>query len=128
MEIEHVALNVPDPVALAAWYTQYLGMRVLRRLDQAPFTHFIADSAGRVVLELYHHTKAALPDYASFDPLVLHVAFRVDDVAGTRRRLLEAGATAAGEIVTTEAGDVMTFLRDPWGVALQLVKRARPLL
>jgi glyoxylase I family protein len=128
MDIEHVALNVPDPVAMAAWYVEHLHMRVLRRLEQAPLTHFIADQSGRVVLELYHHTRAAVPDYASFDPLVLHIAFRVDDVTAERQRLIAAGARPAGEVVTTEAGDVMTFLHDPWGVAVQLVKRQRPLI
>ncbi len=128
MDIEHLALNVADPVAMAAWYVQHLQMHVLRRLQQAPHTHFLADAAGRVVLELYHHTKAPVPDYAAADPLVLHIAFRVEDVAAERQRLLAAGARPAGDVVTTEAGDVMTLVRDPWGVALQLVRRNRPLL
>src|SRR5207248_46742 len=105
---EHVALNVADPVAVAAWYGQHLGMRTLRRLEQAPFTHFIADPSGRVVLELYHQTRAPVPDYASMDPFVLHIAFQADDVARERQRLLNAGATPAGEVVTTDVGDVMT--------------------
>ena len=49
MDIEHLALNVPDPVGMAAWYVEHLGMRVLRKLDAAPFTHFLADGSGRVV-------------------------------------------------------------------------------
>jgi glyoxylase I family protein len=126
MNIEHMALNVAEPVAMAAWYGQHLGMRVLRKLEQAPFTHFVVDSGGRVVLELYRQ-QAPVPDYASFDPMVLHIAFSSDDVAGARQRLLDAGATPAGDVVTTEAGDVMAFVRDPWGVTVQLVKRARPL-
>jgi hypothetical protein len=28
----------------------------------------------------------------------------------------------------TPAGDELVMLRDPWGVALQLVKRAQPML
>jgi glyoxylase I family protein len=127
MNIEHVALNVPEPVAMAAWYGTHLGLRVLRRLDASPHTHFLSDAAGRVVLELYHHPKATVPDYRSLDPLVLHVAFTADDVAAERQRLLDAGAAPAGELVTTDAGDVMTFVRDPWGVTVQLVKRNRPL-
>jgi len=128
MDIEHFALNVSDPVALADWYVRHLGMRVLRQLDAGPRTRFLADSAGRNVIEVYHQTKAAVPDYFALEPLVLHIAFRVDDVTGTQQRLLDAGATAAGEVVTTETGDVMTFVRDPWGVTIQLVKRARPLI
>jgi catechol 2,3-dioxygenase-like lactoylglutathione lyase family enzyme len=112
MNIEHIALNVPDSVAMAAWYVQHLGLRVLRKQEQAPFTHFLADEAGRVVLELYQHTKAALPDYANLDPLSLHIAFTAGDVAAERQRLLDAGATPAGDIVTTETGDVMTSNHD----------------
>jgi glyoxylase I family protein len=127
MDIEHVALNVPDPVRMTAWYVEHLSLHVLRKLDKAPFTHFVADRSGQVVLEFYHHAKAVLPDYAKLDPLTLHIAFKADDVALARQRLIDAGGKAAGEIVTTEAGDVMTFVRDPWDVTIQLVKRASPL-
>src|SRR5476651_781204 len=122
MHIEHIALNVPDPVRMAAWYVEHLNLHILRKQEQAPFTHFLADEAGRVVLELYHHTKAAMPNYAALDPLSLHIAFKADDVAQQRQRLLTAGATLAGDIVTTDTGDVMTFVRDPWNVTVQLVK------
>ena len=128
MDIEHVALNVIDPPAMARWYVEHLQMKVVRRLDEAPFTHFIADRSGQVVLEVYHQPKAVIPPYASYDPLVLHVAFKTDDVAGARERLVRAGATSTGGIVVTASGDEMAFLRDPWGVGLQLVKRARPLV
>ena len=128
MDIEHLALNVPDPVGMAAWYVEHLSLRVLRKQEQAPFTHFVADRAGRVVLELYCNVKAAMPNYAALDPLSLHIAFKADDVAVERQRLLDAGATKAGEIVTTETGDVMTFVRDPWMVTIQLVKRVKPML
>src|SRR5687767_15896611 len=114
MHLEHMALNVPDPVAMAAWYVKHLGMRVLRKQEQAPFTHFIADESGRVVLELYHHTKAVIPDYAKLDPLTLHIAFTAGDIAKERERLIAAGEKHATDIVTTDTGDVMTFLRDPW--------------
>jgi glyoxylase I family protein len=127
MNIEHVALNVADPVALADWYVRHLGMRIVRQVDAGPRTRFLADSAGRTVLEVYRQ-QAPVPDYFGMDPMVLHVAFKVDDVAAVRATLLEAGATAATEITTSDNGDVMTFLRDPWGVTIQLVRRAQPLL
>jgi glyoxylase I family protein len=128
MNIEHMALNVPDPLAMAGWYTTHMGMRVVRSLPTPPFTHFLADESGKMVLEIYHHTKAAIPDYFSFDPLVLHVAFTTSTVRETRERLIKAGATPAGEIAVTSAGDEMAFLHDPWGVAIQLVHRAHPLI
>ena len=128
MTIEHLAINVPDPAAMAAWYGQHLGMRVAREFGAPTHARFIADSAGRTILELYHQSKAPIPDYASMDPFVFHIAFLTDDVAGKRQALLAAGATSAAEVTTSESGDVMTFLRDPWGVCLQLVKRAKPLM
>jgi len=131
MTIEHLALNVANPVAMADWYKAHLGMRVVRQVDGGPNTRFIADAAGRVVLELYHQTRAPIPDYASMDVFTLHLAFQVDDVAAVRTRLLQAGATAAGaqgDVVTADNGDVMCFLRDPWGLVVQLVKRGQPLI
>src|SRR5437764_946546 len=63
MNIEHIALNVLDPVALADWYIRHLGMHVVRQVDSAPFTRFLADAADRVVLEAYRQ-DAPVPDYA----------------------------------------------------------------
>ncbi len=128
MNIEHVALNVPDPVAMADWYTRYLGMRVVRSFSGPPHTHFVADQSGRVVVEIYHQPKATVPDYFALDPLVLHLAFSAANVHAAREKLLAAGAHSVGEITTTPGGDELAMLRDPWGVAIQLVKRAQPLL
>jgi glyoxylase I family protein len=128
MEIEHMALNVPDPVAMADWYTEHLGMRVVRSVPGPPHTRFLADGSGRVVVEFYRQTVAPVPDYRAMDPFVLHLAFLTADVRGTRERLLAAGAASAGEVTATPAGDELTFLRDPWGVPIQLVRRASPLV
>lgn len=124
MQIEHVGLNVPDPRAMADWYVAQLGFTVRRKLSEAPWTHFLADAAGRVMVEIYHNVRAPVPDYARLDPLVLHLAFSVADVATQRERLMAAGARAVDEVTVTPAGDTMAMLRDPWGVPIQLVKRA----
>src|SRR2546422_7682239 len=126
MHIEHIALNIPDPPAMAAWYTRHLHMRVARHIGGPTQTHFLADQAGRTTLELYCQTKAPVPDYAAMDPMVLHIAFVVEDVKSERQRLLAAGASAVGDVATAESGDQLAMLRDPWGVAVQLVKRAQP--
>jgi len=127
MDIEHVAFNVAAPPAVAEWYTKHLGMRVVRSIPLPPHTHFLSDQSGRVVLEFYHRPEASVPDYHALDPLVLHLAFTTSDLAGTRARLLAAGAAGAGEVTVTPAGDELAFLRDPWGLPIQLVRRARPL-
>jgi uncharacterized glyoxalase superfamily protein PhnB len=62
------------------------------------------------------------------NPLLLHIAFMVDDVKGVREKLITAGATPVGDISVTSRGDELAMLRDPWGVAIQFVKRAEPML
>ncbi len=128
IRLEHVALNVADPVKMAQWYVDNLGMKVVREGPPPINMRFIADSDGNMMLELYRNPPDAVPDYASMDPLLLHVAFMVDDVEAIREKLIAAGATPAAEITTTPAGDKLAMLRDPWGLAIQFVRRADPML
>lgn len=128
MKIEHVAFQVAEPAAAARWYTRHLGLRVVRSSAEPPYAHFLADSGDHVMIEIYYNPVAPLPDYRNMDPLMLHIAFSVSDVAGERKRLLDAGATVVGEILNTPAGDNLAMLRDPWGLAIQLCQRAKPMI
>lgn len=127
MDIEHFAINVSDPVALADWYVRHLGMIVVRQVDEGPMTRFLADASRRVVVEVYKQ-NAPVPDYARMNPFTFHIAYKTEDVAGARARLIAAGAQADGEINVAANGDVLCFLRDPWGVTLQLAKRGQALV
>ena len=128
MKIEHVAFNVADPVAMAHWYETHLAMRAVRSTGAPTHTRFLADASGQMLIEVYCHPKASVPDYRQIDPLILHLAFAADDVQATRARLLQAGCTAEGETTTTDSGDHLAMLRDPWGLAIQIVKRRTPML
>jgi len=127
MRIEHIGLQHPDPAAAAEWYVEHLGFRVLRSGPPPADARFLADGAGATVLEIYHNPAVPMPDYAAMDPLVLHIAVCVDDVAAAHARLLAAGAARATDITRTEAGDEFAIVRDPWGLPLQLMHRAKPL-
>lgn len=126
MEIEHIAFNVADPVALADWYVRHLGLRVARHIPEPNQTHFLADSSS-TVLEIYHNPPDQVPDYAAMDPLLFHLAFKSDEPETDARRLIQAGATRVGE-VRPDATSLILMLRDPWGIAFQLCKRSQPLL
>jgi glyoxylase I family protein len=128
MKIEHLAINVEKPTEMVQWYVDHLGMKVARANNDANETFFIVDDAGQVVLEVYNNPASPMPDYAAMNPLMFHIAFSVADIEGERDRLAAAGAIDVGEIATTPANDQLLFLRDPWSVPLQLVKRATPLL
>ena len=128
MKLEHVALNVENPAGMAKWYADNLAMRIIRADDESPFIHFIADKDGQSMLELFNNPAVEVPDYAAIDPFVLHLAFLAEDIEGERERLITAGATAVGEITPAPTGDQLAFLRDPWKVPFQLIKRLKPLL
>jgi glyoxylase I family protein len=128
MRIEHVAFNVAEPVAIARWYMEHFKMQAARTFGPPTHTHFLADASGQSMIEIYNNPKAMVPEYRKINPLVLHLAFAVDDVRETRGRLMKAGATAEGDIAVAENGDELAMLRDPWGFAIQLVKRSQPML
>jgi uncharacterized glyoxalase superfamily protein PhnB len=80
------------------------------------------------MVEFYNNPKVTAPDYSTMDPLLVHIAFVSTDPAADRDRLLAEGATIAEDFTTTPAGDNLVMLRDPWGLAIQLVQRAQPML
>jgi glyoxylase I family protein len=124
MKFEHFALNVPDARAQSKWWVQNLGLTVARSREDAPFTHFLADETGRVIVEFYTNPSAPIPEYGKMHQLVLHVAFVAKDARAERTRLEKAGATFLVE--ETPDGSSLVMMRDPWGVALQFCQRSRP--
>ena len=127
MKIEHIAVIMSDPVGAAAWYVENLGFKVLRASADAPYAHFL-EAPGGGLMEIFNNPEADVPDYPNMHPSILHIAFVVEDMAGERERLMAAGAIPLDEIVVTDAGDQFAMLRDPWGVPVQLLKRAEPLI
>lgn len=127
MKIEHFAINVSNPVEMTEWYTRYLGLNIVKQEKEAPYTAFLADDEGRVMLEIYKNPPDEVPDYSKLDPLIIHLAFVSENPSYDKNRLLEAGATLVSND-RLEDGSHLVMLRDPWGLALQFCKRAKPML
>lgn len=127
MKIEHIAFNVADPVAVAAWYSLHLGLEIVRHSPVPHQAHFLADDAGETVLEIYCNPPDQVPDYASMNPLLFHLAFISNSPSDDAARLIAVGASMVEELHLPDGGHLV-MLRDPWGVALQLCKRAAPLV
>jgi glyoxylase I family protein len=125
MKFEHFALNVPDVRAMSRWYVEHLGLRVLRSREDVPYTTFLADETGRVMMEIYANPAAAVPDYRATHPLCFHMGFVADDPRATQRKLEQAGAKLFIE-ETLPDGSLLIMMRDPWGVPLQLCRRTKP--
>lgn len=67
MTLEHIGLNVAEPQKVMDWWCANLGFTQ---------THpaFIVDSSGRMAIEFYRNDAASLFDFATTDPLTLHIA------------------------------------------------------
>ena len=127
MKIEHAAFNVEEPVLMARWYVEHLGLEVKRRTIDAPYAHFLADDSGTVMIEIYGNREAPLPDYRAMNPAELHLAFVSDSVAADTQRLRSAGATIVSDVHQL-GDDTFAMLRDPWGLPIQLVQRGTPMI
>lgn len=128
MKIEHFAYMVDEPATVSQWYVEHLGFTIKRAMTESPFTHFLADDSGSVMIEIYNNPVASVPDYSTMDPLNLHLAFVSEDLEADHKRLVDAGASPVGEITRLENGDELAMLRDPWGFAIQLAKRGVPMM
>ncbi len=126
MKFEHLALNVKDSRAVAQWYVDHLQMKIIRSIDEAPYTRFLADSTGRPILELYSPATPLVPDYAGMHALTLHLAFAVADARAVAAKLEAAGAKVESKNEMPN-GNVMVMMRDPWGFTLQIWQRIDPL-
>lgn len=127
MKLEHFALNVEDPQAMADWYVAHLGLKVVKQQKEAPFMTFLADDSGRIMIEIYRNPANEVPPYRTMNPLLVHLAFVSENPDNDRDRLLQAGASLASE-QKLEDGSHLVMLRDPWGLAVQLCKRGTPML
>lgn len=127
MKMEHIALNVADPVATARWYNEHLGFEIARSMAEAPYTHFLADSGGTMMLEIYNNPPDQVVRYADMDPLLLHLAFVSADPEADKSALLAAGASLVSDQHSRD-GSHLVMMRDPWGLAIQLCKRGTPML
>lgn len=126
--IEHMAFNVKDAPAVAKWYADNLGMKILVAGGPPEFGHFLADSSGTRLVEFYSNPKAPVLDFKAIEPASLHLAFFVKDVKATREKLLKAGGGDMGAPTHTATGNDLAFVRDPWGLVIQLVYRAKPMI
>ena len=127
MKLEHFALNVSDPLAMTNCYTKHLGLTIVRQKTEPPFTTFLGDDSGQILLEIYNNPVNEVPSYSEMNPLLLHLAFVSQHPQEDKKRLMEAGATSV-EDQRLDDGSELIMLRDPWGLALQLCKRGNPML
>ena len=127
MKILHTMLRVGNLERSIAFYTEVLGMRLLRRQDYTEgrftlaFLGYCEEQAGSVI-ELTHNWDTSTYEIGNGFG---HIALGVDDAYATCNRI-----KAKGGKVTREAGPmkhgttVIAFVEDPDGYKIELIETA----
>ncbi len=131
MEYLHTMVRVSDLEAALDFYCRKLGLEEVRRVEveQGRFTLVFLAAPGD--LERTKRDQAPLLELTyNWDPESYtggrnfgHLAYRVDDIYATCRRLMEAGVT----INRPPRDGHMAFVRSPDGISIELLQRGAPL-
>ena len=123
MRLIHTMLRVVDLEQAINFYTEAMGMQVLRREDfpDGRFTLAFIGYGGEkdhTVVELTHNwdTKS----YAKGDAYG-HIAIQCDDLEATCERIRSSGGELLSEPHKMKGGPVMAFARDPEGYVIELL-------
>jgi len=130
MRILHTMLRVGDLARSTRFYTNVLGMKVLRTTDRPEQKYSLAfvgfgDESGHAVLELTYNYGV---DRYELGNAFGHVAIEVPDAAAACESV-RAAAIEFGGKVTREAGPVkggttvIAFVEDPDGYKIELIER-----
>ena len=119
MKYLHTMIRVSDPAETIRFFN-LLGLRELRRMEseQGRFTLIFLAAPGDedVQIELTHNwDESGYGEGRNFG----HVAYEVDDVYETCRRLMEAGIT----INRPPREGRMAFVRSPDGISVELLQK-----
>ena len=123
----HTMLRVKDLDKSLNFYTELLGMKLLRKRDYPPGKFTLAfvgygDETDSTVVELTHNWEQAEP--YQLGSAFGHLAIGVPDVYKTCERLGAAGVKIprpAGPMA--HGGSVIAFIEDPDGYRIELVER-----
>lgn len=124
MRILHTMLRVGNLERSLHFYTQILGMKLLRKQDfpEGRFTlAFVgyADESEQAVLELTHNWDSERYDLGTGYG---HIAIGVDDVYRTCDNIRVAGGTIVREPGPMKHGTtVLAFVEDPDGYKIELL-------
>ena len=128
MRILHTMLRVGDLQRSLDFYTNVLGMKLLRRKDYTEGRFTLAfvgyeDESRAAVLELTHNWDTAAYDVGNGYG---HVAIEVDDARKACDEVRKRGGTVTREAGPMKHGTtVIAFVADPDGYKIEFIERPR---
>ena len=123
MRIEHFAIYAEDTIALADWYCDKFGLKVIFKGEQTPPMIFVADEQGMAIEIIGRPARSEPIDFNT----VFHFAFVVDDFDKAAGDLKQKGVPLEDEVVGAAADVRLCFFDDPAGNRVQLVWRGNAL-
>ena len=124
MHILHTMLRVVDLDKSIHFYTEVLGMRLLRRTDfpEGKFTlAFVGfgEESDNTVIELTHNWETTSYDLGN---AYGHIAIKVDDVYAACERISAAGGEVVRPAGPMKHGTtILAFVKDPDGYMIELL-------
>ncbi|MBV9076866.1 MAG: VOC family protein [Methylobacteriaceae bacterium] len=127
MEYLHTMVRVTDLDASLDWYCNKLGLREVRRMDSEAGRYTLVFLAAPGDVEAAKATSAPLVELTyNWDPETYsggrnfgHLAYRVDDIYETCRKLMETGVT----INRPPRDGRMAFVRSPDNISIELLQK-----
>jgi lactoylglutathione lyase len=125
----HTMIRVRDLKASLRFYTEYLGMKLIRQKDYETGRFTLAfvgygDEAEHTVIELTHNWDQTKPDDYVLGSQFGHLAIGVPDIYGTCERLGKAGVPIPRPPGPMKhGGSVIAFIEDPDGYKIELIER-----
>jgi len=126
MRILHTMLRVGDLKRSIGFYTDVLGMNVLRTTDRPERKYTLAfvgygNESNQAVLELTYNYGV---DRYDLGDAFGHIAIEVPDAAAACRAVREKGGTVSREAGPVKGGTtVIAFVQDPDGYKIELIER-----
>ena len=126
MRILHTMLRVGDLDRSIAFYTDIMGMKVLRKSENEEYKYTLAfigyqDESEGAVIELTYNWGQSEYDLGS---AYGHIAIEVDDAADACARIKEAGGNVTREAGPVKGGKtVIAFVEDPDGYKIELIEK-----
>ncbi|MGC6386770.1 lactoylglutathione lyase [Ewingella sp. S1.OA.A_B6] len=125
MRLLHTMLRVGDLQRSIKFYTDVLGMRLLRTSENTEYKYSLAfvgytDESEGAVIELTYNW-----DVGSYDlgTAYGHIALGVDNVAQTCEDIRKAGGNVTREAGPVKGGStVIAFVEDPDGYKIELIE------
>ena len=127
MRMLHTMLRVGDLQRSIDFYTNSMGMKLLRTTDRPEQKYSLAfvgyaDESQQAVIELTYNYGVASYDLGTGYG---HIAIGVDDIYGVCDRVKASGAKVSREPGPVKGGTtVIAFVEDPDGYKLELIERA----